>query len=138
MSKKLKTNLIKYGLTSIISLLVTYYYVSNKGFHMGTLADKYKYLSDGFAIPGLLLTCSGLLLIISNEGAFDGISWGLRFAIKTLIPFGRHKKQESYGDFVEKRRGQKVKGFGFVFVVGVINLVICILFMILFNQAFNQ
>ena len=76
---------------------------------MGTLADKYKYISDGFAIPGLLLTCSGLLLIISNEGAFDGISWGLRFAIKTLIPFGRHKKQESYGDFVEKEEVRKSK-----------------------------
>jgi hypothetical protein len=134
-SKNLKANLIKYGLTTAISLFVTYSYISNKGFHMGTLADKYKYISDGFAIPGLLLTCSGLLLIISNEGAFDGISWGLRFAIKTLIPFGRHKKQESYGDFVEKRRGQKVKGFGFVFVVGAIDIVICIIFMILFNKV---
>jgi len=134
-SKSLKANLIKYGLTSAISLLVTYSYISNRGFHMGTLADKYKYLSDGFAIPGLLLTCGGLLLIISNEGTFDGISWGLRFAIKTLIPFGRHKKQESYGDFVEKRRGNKVKGFSFMFVVGVINIAISIIFMILFNKV---
>ncbi len=138
MSKRLKANLIKYGLTGAISLFVTYSYVSNKGFHMGTLADKYKYLSDGFAIPGLLLTCSGLLLIISNEGIFDGISWGLQYAVKTLIPFGRYKKQESYGDFVEKRKGYKVKGFGFVFIIGAINLVICIIFMILFNQVFNQ
>jgi len=137
-NKRLKANLLKYGLTGAISLLVTYLYIYNRGFHMGTLADKYKYLSDGFAIPGLLLTCSGLLLIISNEGTFDGISWGLQFAIKTLIPFGRLKKQESYGDFVEKRRGQKVKGFGFVFIVGVVNLIISIIFMILFNQVFNQ
>jgi hypothetical protein len=137
-NKRLKANLIKYGITIAISLFVTYSYVSSRGFHVGTLADKYKYLSDGFAIPGLMLTCMGMLLIISNEGAFNGIGWGLKYAIKALIPFGRLKKQERYSDYVEKRKGNKVTGFAFMFVVGVIDIVICLIFMVLFNQIFNQ
>ena len=106
--------MIKYGLTTAF-FVYTYSYISNKV----SIWERWLInisISDGFAIPGLLLTCSGLLLIISNEGAFDGISWGLRFAIKTLIPFGGHKNKKAMAILWKKKRSES-QGFGFVFVL---------------------
>ncbi|MDO4378002.1 MAG: DUF3899 domain-containing protein [Erysipelotrichia bacterium] len=134
MRKETKISILKYGISSLLSLIAVWIYVTNRD--MKSLADTYRLLSDGFFIPGVMLLCMGILCVLSNMGSFDGISWGLKFALKTLIPFGRLKKQEKYGDYVAKRRENPIKGYQFMLHVGAVNVLIALVFMILFNRVY--
>lgn len=131
MKKETKIALIKYGITSVLSIGCALIYINNR--QPNSLADQYRLWSDGFFIPGIMLLCMGILCILSNMGSFDGISWGLKFALKTLIPFGRFKKQEKYGDYVTKRRENPIRGYQFMLHIGIIDILIAIVFMFLFN-----
>lgn len=131
MSPKLKINLVKYGITSLVSLLITFcYYQAYKNSDMGI----YRVLSDGFFIPGVLITGFGLLFIVSNEGIFDGLTYGLQLAFKSLIPGGRLKKPKSYAVYKAEKEEKRVKGFSFIIVVGVIDLVLALSFTIMYHM----
>ena len=133
MSERVKSFLIKYGITIAVSLLVSWYYISSRPFHMSEIKEKYRILSDAFGLPGIFLISFGLLFVASNEGVFNGLIWGLKYAANTLIPFGRLKKVQKYSDYVEEKKKEKVKGFGFLIVVGVVNIILSVIFMIMFN-----
>lgn len=134
MKKETRVALVKYSVTLIISLLVTYLYVH--GQDTTTKLGLYRYLCDGFFIPGIMLLCMGALCFLANTGSFDGISWGLNFAIKTLIPFGRLKKQQKYGDYVEKRRANPIKGYHFLLHIGGTDIVLSLIFLALFYSIY--
>ncbi len=134
MKKQTKISLLKYGISSVLSLIAVWIYVKNRD--VNSLADTYRLLSDGFFIPGIMFLCMGILCVLSNLGSFDGISWGLKFALKTLIPFGRLKKQEKYGDYVARKRENPIKGYQFMLHVGVADVLIALVFMLLFNKVY--
>lgn len=133
MSARLKNNLIKYGVTIAVSLLASISYIAGKGYSLANEKEKLRILSDGFGLPGIFLICFGLLFVASNEGVFNGIVWGLKYAANTLIPFGRLKKVQKYSDFVEEKKKEKITGFWFLAVVGAADIAVSIIFMILFN-----
>lgn len=131
MSPKLKTNLLKYGITSVVSLLLSLaYYLSFKDADMQLT----RLLSDAFFVPGILIAGFGVLFYVSNQGIFDGLSYGLQMAFKALIPGGKLKKQKSYGDFKEEKEAHRVKGYGFILVVGIFDIAIATIFTILFHM----
>lgn len=131
MSKKAKSRLLKYGISGIIC--VAFAVVSLVRYDLGSLErlDLYRVLSDAFAIPGLLMIFSGCFVALSNEGALDGVAFVLSYAFNALIP-GRQNKTRKYSDYVEERRGKKVKGYGFLFIVGGICMAVALVFLILF------
>ena len=62
-------------------------------------------LTDALTVPGVILTCIGLLSVVSEHGAFDGIGFPLRKA------FGQIRSEEkraampkTYYDYVTARR----------------------------------
>jgi len=123
-----------YGTCIMLSLLVSFWYANSKGVSTLPQLDQYKVWCDAFAIPGLMLGSMGLLIVLSNSGSFDGFSWAMRFAMRTLIPFGRLKKTKKYGDFVLERREHPIVGYHFMFHVGVVDLIICFVFLYLFHS----
>ena len=73
MSKELKNNLLKYGITALIGALMTF--TTLRSYHFAeavTNAEKYRILSDAFTIPGVVLIMFGLLVMVSNGGFFNG------------------------------------------------------------------
>lgn len=90
-------------------------------------------LSDAFLIPGAVTVLTGCMLVISNKGGLDGISFAAGRAVRMLIP-GLKKNDEKYFDYVERKRENPVKGFGFLFAVGGCFCVAAIVFMILFYR----
>lgn len=60
-------------------------------------------LSNAFTIPGSILLMLGLLVLISSTGAYDGLTYVLRWLRMTLLPFGA-SKHERYYDDVQRRR----------------------------------
>ncbi len=135
MSKRARIKLIKYGSCAAFVALMAWLYISLREFEAEPRVEQYRILSDAFTIPGILLLMAGCLFWISGLGALDGFLYAGMYAIRALIPWGRHKS-EKYADYVERRRERKVKGYGFLFIAGGVTMLISIVFMVLFYQLY--
>lgn len=130
MNKYLKT-IIKYSITFAAGVGLFFLVVGLRNIYNQTdIKQIYRFLADGFTIPGVLMLCFGCLLLLSNWGALTGIGYALKHAITMLIPI-IPKKHETYAEYCERRK--PLKGFGFLFIVGFIFLATGIVFTILFS-----
>ena len=134
MSKKARTLLIKYGVSLVACAVFVVMFLQEQGLETLTLRNQYRVLSDAFTVPGLLLIFSGLMVVVMNAGALDGISFVVTYAFKALIP-GLHGTQQSYADYKAEKKEKKIKGYGFLFVVGGINVALSFVFLALFYSV---
>ena len=132
MRKEVKTALIKYGCCAAVVLLLGGMYLSGGEFAVADLQNKFRLLCDAFSAPGILLILSGGLVWATNEGALDGLGYCMTLLGRSLVPGGRNKKDERYGDYVERKRKSRVKGYGFLFIGGGVALAIGLVFLALF------
>ena len=132
MSKEAKVLLAKYGGSAVFVGLMAYFYISVRDFAGGTLAEQFCMISDALTIPGMLLLLSGALVWVSNLGALDGIGYVLSLLGRSLVPGGRAKADEKYADYVERKRANSVRGYGFLFISGGITTVLALVFIALF------
>ena len=131
MSKESRSLILRYSVTSAIGLFLVYSYASSFDFAQLTLMEKYHVLCDAFSLPGILLILLGLLIKMNNVGALDTMAFGLSYLIHMFIP-GGVDNMDTYLDFVEARREKRVKGYGFLFVVGFILFAIAVVFLLLY------
>lgn len=131
MSEKGKTNLLKYGICAAVCIVLSLFYILVRDFFEQELVEKFRTLCDAFTVPGVLAILSGTLIAVTNEGALDGISYACGTAFKALLPGGR-LKTEKYYDYVQRKKEKRVKGYGFLFVIGGIWMALALIFMILF------
>lgn len=134
MNKTVKSLLRKYLIAFFFGGLLAYFYVSQRDFAAAELMEKYRILCDAFTIPGMMMILIGLLIAVSNEGAFDGLLYAVTYAAKALIPFGRQNGHEKYADYVERKREKRVSGYGFMFISGAVFMVVAMVFLILFYR----
>ena len=112
-----KKNLIKYGVSISLSLLLAFFYVyvrvdfADPG--ATALVEWYRIICDAFTIPGLILLMLGCLMSLSNTGAMDGLGYVVSIALKMLIP-GGGLKMERYKEYLDRRRANRVRGYGFL------------------------
>ena len=98
-------------------------------FNTEDLKQKIRYLADGFFIPGALYVLFGVFVWLVNEGTFTGLGYMFKHVLQTLIPMMK-KDTETYAMYREKRK--KIKGYYFLYFVGLPFLVTGIIFTILF------
>ena len=131
----MKSKIIKYGVTSLIGLLLAYITLCNYGFFDAN-DTQYRYLclSNAFTIPGVVIMMCGALVWISQQGMFDTLSYAGKMVVDQFRPsVYKHCK---YGDYVmEKRENRKKGGFGFLVIVGGVFFAVGIVFNILFNYC---
>ena len=136
-----KTNLLKYGISSGICLVLAYLYVSTRvDFSRPAatpLVDWYRILCDAFTIPGLVMLMLGCLMSLSNQGALDGIRYIATVGIRMLIP-GAALNMEKYAEFKERRNANRTKGYGFLYVVGIVFMAAALVFMALFYSIYQK
>ena len=96
-----------------------------------SLAAKYRILCDAFTIPGMLLIMFGLLVSVSTTGALDGISYLLKLLVTKLIPLIK-SEDVTYYDYVEKKRRNRAKGYGFLYICGFLFLAVALVFLYLY------
>ena len=138
MSKALQKNLKKYGISVGLSLALAYLYAALRiDWENAEPVSLYLTLCDAFTVPGLLLVMSGLLMTFSNAGAMDGLGYVVVNGLKMLIP-GGGAKMEGFKEYLERRRNNRVKGYGFLYVTGFACLVIAGVFMILFYSVYQR
>lgn len=141
MSGKVKTNLLKYGITGAVALAMSVSYVllrddGRPGFWAWPMVDKCLVLCDAFTIPGIVLLGVWCLVWIGSQGGLDGVSFIVKYAARKLIP-GNRGKQERYADYVQRKRANRAGGYGFLFVVGAIFLAAALVFMALFYGYYD-
>lgn len=137
MSKRLKVNLLKYGISALVCGGMVWLYVYLRDFASQSTMEQYRILCDAFTIPGLTALMFALLLSVSNEGALDGLGYVASIAVKSLTPGGR-KKIEKYYDYVQRKREKKLTGYGFLYIVGAICMAVAVVFMVLFYQLYGK
>ena len=129
--------LLKYGIAALIGAAMTATYLILRDFTgREPLADRYRMLCDAFTIPGMVLILSAALVALSNAGSFTGIGYSVKHMVNQLIP-GMGLQRETYADYLERREGKKVKGYGFLFYVGLGFFLLAILFLVLFYLNFE-
>jgi hypothetical protein len=134
-----KKLLMKYGICILAGGLVTGVYVWSRDFFSQDQITRYLILCDGFTIPGFLMLCFGSLLLASNAGALDGISYGLSHMFRMLIPGANAKSggEETYYDYVQKKKAKRIRGYGFMFFTGLGFMAIAMIFLVLFYRAYQ-
>ncbi len=136
MSPQTRNNVIKYAIAFAVGAALAVFYVSVRDFGLQTLADKYRILCDAFTVPAVLLIMSGALMSISNTGAMDGLSYIAKQGLGMFIP-GKGLGTERYADYVERKRENRVKGYGFLYISGCVFLALALVFLILFYAVFE-
>ena len=134
MSKSAKTNLLKYLITTAIGLFMTWLYISSRWMEGLSLSEKYCILCDGFSIPGMLLVLSGVLMWVDAAGGMDTIAYLMSFLPRMIAPAAFGEPEKLY-DFVEKRRQNRKKGYGFLFIIGIGFMIAAFVFLALFNSV---
>ena len=61
-------------------------------------------LCDALFVPGAMLTCAGLLSIVSRGGVFDAFSYGMKCFIAMLQKPEKRRLPATYFDYVTQRR----------------------------------
>ena len=76
-------------------------------------------LCDGLTVPGVILTGLGLLRWVSDLGAFDGLSFGVRKAFgQVLREERRNRMPKTYYDFVSAREKKPRKSSRMLLITG--------------------
>ena len=101
------------------------------------LVDLYLVLCDAFTIPGLLALMFALLFSVGNTGALDGVGYVAVNALKMLIP-GAARNMERYNEYLERRRANRMRGFGMLYVSALICLAVSAVFLVLFYSLYQK
>lgn len=133
----MKKILIKYGTSFLLGGGLFFLYLYSREFPSTEASENYLMLADAATIPGLLFVMFGALIWAASLGAMDGLSYVLSHAFRALIPCARTEKEETYAEHLEKRREKygKSRGYGFLFLTGVVFLVVAIVFIALFYSC---
>ncbi len=136
MSESSKALLRKSLIAFAAGLLMAALYVFSRDIGKLTLVEQYRVLCDAFTAPGMLMILFGLLLVMSNLGALDSLAYLGKYVLQFFLPrvFG---ERQNYMDYVEDKREKRTKGFGFLFLVGSVFMVVAVVFYILFCSVYE-
>ena len=122
-----------YFITAILGLVGSVFTcVSRSIFEAETVADVFTILSDAFFIPGALFLCFGLFLYATNEGIFNGLSYGMKILGRSFFA-KKHEKviTEEFHEYHARVSKKKTKIKHFL-IVGAVNVVISIVFVVVY------
>ena len=132
MNDSLNSFLKKYAGIILFSCAFTVIYIITHGLAGAEGKEKLKIISDGFAIPGLLVASYGRLIWVYDKGALDGVLYAMNTMWLSLVPGGRNRVGR-YSDFVEKKNASRNSEFIQFIVVGGAFIILAILFTVIYN-----
>ncbi len=90
-----------------------------------------KDLTDCFFFTSVYLIGYGLLVVVSNEGFFDGLVYTGKKIVLRFRPMEERKLVQSYFEYKQSVKDQKTE-YGFILIVGSVFLVLSIIFLIIY------
>ncbi len=122
--------LIALGAGAAVACLIAY----SKGIlGASEISAVYHILHDSFIVPAVVIAGSGGLIFVSNEGAFDGISYGLK-SFFDIFRKEKRNKHTSFYDYKESKSGKEMS-CGYLVLAGLTLLAVAVVMLLLYNQT---
>ncbi len=134
MRKSTKANIYKCVIASAVGLLFVWYYLSSRWTEDLSTLDQLRVVCDAFTLPGIFMILFAMLCSINYSGGLDTLAYLMTFIPRIFAPAAFGEPQHLL-DFVEERRSKRKKGYGFLYVVGSIFLVIALVLLALYFRA---
>lgn len=135
MNDTLKQIIRKYLFTIIPSLAVVVAILLINDFaNLETLQDKYRVLANSFTTPGVCLIMIGIIVLISREGTFDMLTYGIS---KAYYRFNQRSDRyfETFYDYKERLKAKERGSVWHLFIVGAVLTVVAIVFTLLYHTV---
>ena len=138
MSNRTKVNLAKYGSSIGFAVVLIWIYCSTRNLFLQIPMERWRILCDAFTLPGVTYIMIGCLMMVANQGFFDMLSYACSKAVGMFLPGrGFVDDGEKFYDYVQRKRENRVTGYGFLFIVGGVLMAFALLFMFLFYRLYN-
>ena len=131
--KKIKGYLITFGIGLILALLIVLF---KDIFHAENAKKVFHILSDAFFVPGVLIAGFGLLVLASNGGTFDMLTYG----IIRFFTFFKKDLRVKHKTFYEYRTAQQENPRKFLYLVltGLAFIVLSVIFLLIYLKLNGQ
>jgi len=133
--KSARVNILRCLSATAVGAMVTYLYATSRWEQDMSDVLRYRVLCDAFTIPGIMMVLFGMLMTLNNLGALDTIAYLMSFLPRIIAP-GAFGEPEKLLDFVERRREKRVRGYGFLYIVGFMFLGFAIYYLVKFYSVF--
>ena len=104
-----KGGFLKYLITFGVCAVLTFLYLLIEGvFVKTTVADVLQVTVNGFFSIGIVTVCFGLLVFISNNGAFDFFAYGIRRFFSLFQKNPNKVRYKTYFDYHEAKQEEEL------------------------------
>lgn len=117
-AEKKKTNIIEtcvsFGVASVLFITVALIEVFSLGLVWSAYQDRMRILCDSFFVSGVLGVATWVLMLISREGGFDMITYGVKKFFLWTFTSKKHAKESlptTFYDYVMEKKGKKHHSF---------------------------
>ncbi len=124
-----KKYLACFGVAIVISFLVIWI----RGFFTEDVKTNMYVLCDAFFVSGIMFLMFSGLMFASGEGAFLGIGYALKRAVRVFVPV-INRKEETYAEYRERKTGkEKKKGDHCIFFTGLFFFALSLIFLFVWS-----
>lgn len=128
----MKSKIIRYAITVLIGVVMAVSVSFIKSLYwLNDTVEIVKVLSDCFSLPGLVLVLFALLVVCSNGGTFDMLTFGVKKVVLLLKRNLSERDRESFYEY-RKRRQENKRSFAYIMIVGAVYLAIGIIFIAIY------
>ena len=125
----------KYIITSAVGLVFAALIAFSKNIFAQTDPKVvFHILTDAFFVPGVCITCYGLLVFSSNEGTFDMLIYGTKKFFSLFKKDMSQEKHKTFYEYKEAQHGNKIS-FGYLLIIGLALIAISTLFLIFYYNC---
>ena len=126
-------------ISSIIAQsIITVYILWDKNIMGQTdIAEIYKILCDAFFVPGILFTCLGVIIEVSNSGFFNIFSYSMRLFFDSFTKSRTFRSEyETYFDYTVMKTNKEKVTTSYILFTGLLFIGIGVIFNLLFYKVY--
>ena len=94
-------------------------------------------LADSFFVSGFVLFGAGMLVFLTNGGAFDALGFGFVKLIDSFRKNVRNTKYQTYYDYANEKKSEQ-RSFLHIVLVGIGFIAVAVVFYFLYQNALQQ
>lgn len=128
----MKKTILRYSITFSIGLIASFLIMLSKSiFSQESSKEVYKILTDAFFVSGVVICGYGLLVMASNGGTFDMLTYGVK---RFFSLFQKDISKIKHKTFYEYRmaKQENKNPFWYLVIVGLVLIGISMIFLILY------
>lgn len=132
----MKKKILQYSITFGVCALLTFAYIAIGGIFSSTeLVETLRILVNGFFSIGIISLCFGLLVICSNNGAYDLIVYGMVRFISLFKKNPNSIKYHTYFDYHTAKQAEEDRSFAYFLIVGGFYILVSLVILIFWYQV---